>query len=339
MYLEVQVHNQSSQSIVFDHVKLLPQPKTETGLLDYVDMNLDPSTGRLPSSLAHLSIGDVSQFLFSITQEELPPPNQPVQVLGRLDISWRGTMGEPGRLQTSALTRKLVPKTTPVPAWAPDKAGLSALPGLQPELLVEVLDHTNITVGTPFNVVFLIRLPVGTNEKPLQLTLQHLPSNQSMDDGDSSRMMDEAPTSDWSLTNSLVSLSSSLLPSSKRTNSMETNSPTTPSSSESPRPNRWTMTGAHSRSKLSTPAPMSRHRSRAREFQDPVILLGSQSITLDGLSLDKTECRICLDYLACEPGLWALGGLRLISSSPDSVEGSGAVLGEWPQTGYVWCRA
>ena len=65
----------------------------------------------LPSfgSLAYLKAGDTQQYMFRLRGKV--PPNQLRQVstLGRMDVVWRTSMGESGRLQSNTVQRKLPP--------------------------------------------------------------------------------------------------------------------------------------------------------------------------------------------------------------------------------------
>lgn len=52
----------------------------------------------------YLEPQDVIQFLYKLVPKS---ESNPSSALGKLDISWRGTFGQTGRLQTSQLTRKI----------------------------------------------------------------------------------------------------------------------------------------------------------------------------------------------------------------------------------------
>ncbi|KAJ3026374.1 UNVERIFIED_CONTAM: hypothetical protein HDU68_005742 [Siphonaria sp. JEL0065] len=58
---------------------------------------------------------DARQYLYILTPKI---PNDPLSkttpTLGKLDIQWRTTMGQQGRLQTSQLTRKITPQLDPI---------------------------------------------------------------------------------------------------------------------------------------------------------------------------------------------------------------------------------
>ncbi|KAG0146708.1 hypothetical protein CROQUDRAFT_657063 [Cronartium quercuum f. sp. fusiforme G11] len=308
IYLEVQIMNQTPQPIVFEHVKLIP-PTEQLEELEYNDLNLERSTGLLPRSLSLLYAGDASQFLFSIvhpTNETTSQELKPIQVLGRLDLAWRGKMGEPGKVQTSALTRKLNPPPTEVNS------------GSGPELLVEDFDRASIQVGKPFKVTYLIRFPSKSqSHSTLSLTFQHLPFNYSLSDSNSLNQTSSAtPNTDWSLKDSLASL----LTTNKRSNiSLEPSSPKNQNFN-------------NSQSQLNSRLITSRE---SNGVQPPLITLGPEINSLTG-SEDKNEYKFCLNYLAFEIGLWSLGGIRLISKE---LNGTQLIIGEWNEVGYIWCAA
>lgn len=354
LYLEVQIQNQSVQPIIFQHVKLIPpHPEADADAeetLEYVDMNLDGSTNLLPTSMTRLSIGDANQFLFLVIQSAHPSPNKSIQVLGRLDISWYSTMGEPGRLMTNALTRKLLPPPLPsIPTWPTDKA-LNRFGSLKAELIVESLDYSNIIVGKPFTVRYLIKLPdlPKISYASFVLVLQHLPFDDQSIELDDRRTILPTPSSnpDWSLKDSLVSLSSSLLSSNstKRSSTIETMSANKSTWNEPQNRNRWTIDGNLKASPpISTPRPMIRNEE-IRTDHVGIIRLGPEKIRLSEVGLEN---RVTVDYLALEPGLKALGGFRLIieglkddgDGDGDEVEGyREVVVGEWNETSYVWCK-
>ena len=75
---------------------------------DVQDVNLLPDGQRtlFSGSMAMMQPQDMRQYLYVLN--ETNPPSIPVQYapgtvlpLGRLDISWRSSFGEPGRLLTS----------------------------------------------------------------------------------------------------------------------------------------------------------------------------------------------------------------------------------------------
>ncbi|KAI0079000.1 DUF974-domain-containing protein [Panus rudis PR-1116 ss-1] len=89
-------------------------------------------------SMALMQPQDMRQYIYILSPIVIPafhtPPAQgSVIALGRLDISWRSSFGEPGRLLTSMLSRRIplihAPPQSPVPPPAPPpKQPVSAVP-------------------------------------------------------------------------------------------------------------------------------------------------------------------------------------------------------------------
>ena len=121
--LEVQVQNVSGSPLVFDSLDLRPAPGWEWSSIDRPQDQQAKHMWRGPHQA--LLPDDVRQYLFALHPPSQPPvipppkPGEAVSVvtdaLGHLDISWRLSLGEPGRLQTSALTRRRI-LPTPVRA-------------------------------------------------------------------------------------------------------------------------------------------------------------------------------------------------------------------------------
>ncbi|EGG10361.1 uncharacterized protein MELLADRAFT_94429 [Melampsora larici-populina 98AG31] len=363
LYLEVQIQNQSTQPIIFQHVKLIP-PQAETNpeeeaeedKLEYLDLNLDSKTNLLSNSLTHLSTNDSNQFLFLIISQSVNPSSlkKPIQILGRLEISWNSMMGESGRLMTNPLTRKRLPGPIPsIPNWKPEETRFNRFESIKFDLLIESLNESsNIKVGIPFKVIYLINLsslPILENPSSWVLVFQHL----SIDDDHSSIEVDQTPTNlsnvssnpDWSLKESLVSFSSNLLSntSTKRSSTIETKSPNKSTWNDPPqKPNRWTLNGNFKPNSLttdlSTPRPLIR-KDQIRSDQVGMVRLGPDQVRVSEIGLEN---RVSVEYLALEDGLKALGGIRLVLEelNDDTEERSrrSVVVGEWNETGYVWCK-
>ncbi|KAJ3355746.1 hypothetical protein HDU83_002751 [Entophlyctis luteolus] len=114
VYLEAQVQNASGFPMFLE--KLLFE---SSDLFDAVDMSLNyrdsvHHTGSVFAESAILNDKDSRQYLYSLTPKrsnDLLAKQTPT--LGKLDIQWRTTMGQQGRLQTAQLSRKITP-TEPV---------------------------------------------------------------------------------------------------------------------------------------------------------------------------------------------------------------------------------
>ncbi|KAI8448712.1 hypothetical protein BY996DRAFT_7563077 [Phakopsora pachyrhizi] len=143
VYLEVQIQNQSFETISFERINLRPnlesstQPKLVSDDSDHQTHEKTTPTTPTSSSSSQIVVEDLNrifeiqgrdreqirsitlspddtyQLLFRVTDQnvrESQPSdkiNQKVVVIGRLDLIWRRSMGELGRLRTSNLTYKL----------------------------------------------------------------------------------------------------------------------------------------------------------------------------------------------------------------------------------------
>ncbi|KAI5124059.1 hypothetical protein M0805_003887 [Coniferiporia weirii] len=149
VFLEVHVQNLTQGPLCFEKVRL----EAVEGW-DVVDVNAEgQSTSALPTgtngiksslieSMPLVPAQDTRQFIYimipkvvpSVTSVPVPPAPGTVIPLGRLDISWRSAMGEPGRLLTSVLSRRIPLPAPPSASVAPVSAlpsylQKSALPG------------------------------------------------------------------------------------------------------------------------------------------------------------------------------------------------------------------
>ncbi|KAI9446628.1 DUF974-domain-containing protein [Lactarius indigo] len=118
VFLEVHIQNLTSEPMWFEHIVFEPAPEW-----DVQDTNLFPDGQRTLFSgpMAMMQPQDIRQYIYVLS--ETNPPSIPTQhapgtilPLGRLDISWRSSFGEPGRLLTSMLSRRIpVPPNPPAP--------------------------------------------------------------------------------------------------------------------------------------------------------------------------------------------------------------------------------
>lgn len=113
VFLEVHVQNLTQGPLWFESIRLDPVDGwnvTDTNISD------DESGKSLFSgSMALMSPQDLRVYVYILTPKKIssatsvlvPPSPGTVIPLGRLDISWRSSMGEPGRLLTSVLSRRI----------------------------------------------------------------------------------------------------------------------------------------------------------------------------------------------------------------------------------------
>ncbi|CAD5226643.1 unnamed protein product [Bursaphelenchus xylophilus] len=98
VYLEAQIQNLCVNPMIMEKVAL--DPSELYGRKELVSQDRD--------SPIHLNSGEVHQYLFCLTPNTTDhslADFRGVTAIGKLDMSWRTMMGEPGRLQTSPLTR------------------------------------------------------------------------------------------------------------------------------------------------------------------------------------------------------------------------------------------
>lgn len=115
VFLEVHIQNLTSTSIWFEKMWLEPvdgwQVENEDAPVSNEGEKREESNGLsvFSGSIAPMQPQDLRQYIFVMmpkqnkTSRSIPQPPVPGTVvpLGRLDISWRSSMGEPGRLLTS----------------------------------------------------------------------------------------------------------------------------------------------------------------------------------------------------------------------------------------------
>ncbi|TDL27232.1 DUF974-domain-containing protein [Rickenella mellea] len=126
IFLEVHIQNQTQEPMWFERMRLEPSDgwRAEDGnVLD--GENIFSGTNAL------MNPQDMRQYIYVLTpvpavKPSFPVPPTPGTVipLGRLDISWRSSLGEPGRLLTSVLSRRI----PLIPAPPPPPVPMSAIP-------------------------------------------------------------------------------------------------------------------------------------------------------------------------------------------------------------------
>ncbi|KAH9001443.1 DUF974-domain-containing protein [Lactarius akahatsu] len=130
VFLEVHIQNLTSEPMWFERIVFEPAPEW-----DVQDTNLLPDGQRtlFSGSMAMMQPQDTRQYIYVLS--ETNPPSIPAQhapgtilPLGRLDISWRSSFGEPGRLLTSMLSRRIPFPPNPPPPRPQQPQQMSALP-------------------------------------------------------------------------------------------------------------------------------------------------------------------------------------------------------------------
>ncbi|KAG9226037.1 hypothetical protein CCMSSC00406_0008699 [Pleurotus cornucopiae] len=123
IFLEVHIQNLMPDPVWFERMQFQCIDDWQVQ-----DINCDDSV--FSGSMALMQPQDMRQYIYILTPTAVPLASTPptpgsTMPLGRLDISWRSSFGEPGRLLTSMLSRR-IPAPAPAPALAQPTA--SALP-------------------------------------------------------------------------------------------------------------------------------------------------------------------------------------------------------------------
>ncbi|KAG8831583.1 hypothetical protein FRC17_002899 [Serendipita sp. 399] len=126
VFLEVHIQNLTLFPMWFEHLEFRPVDgwvSTEENMLD--DTNVLVGEAPIYGPKVMVQPQDTFQYLYTLIPSNIslfPTKEVPGSVipLGRLDVAWRTTFGEPGRLLTSMLSRKVpVPVVQPAPSALP----------------------------------------------------------------------------------------------------------------------------------------------------------------------------------------------------------------------------
>lgn len=126
IFLEVHIQNLTQDAICFERMRLeCTDSWTVIDGNSLTDEN-DTHKSMFSESMALMQPHDMRQYVYILTPKNIelfPPVHAPGSIipLGRLDISWRSSFGEPGRLLTSMLSRRipLAPVAQPASALPP----------------------------------------------------------------------------------------------------------------------------------------------------------------------------------------------------------------------------
>ncbi|THH15608.1 hypothetical protein EW146_g4900 [Bondarzewia mesenterica] len=119
VFLEVHIQNLTQEPMWFERMLFEPVQ----------DADVKEGDSLFSGSMAMMQPQDARQYLYILSAISLPtftvqPTPGTAVPLGRLDISWRSSLGEPGRLLTSMLSRRI----PLIPSTQPPRAPASALP-------------------------------------------------------------------------------------------------------------------------------------------------------------------------------------------------------------------
>lgn len=150
MYLEAQIENTAAIAMVLERVEL--EPSSNYSVANISSCDGDELTGM------YLRPREIRQFLFRLTpRDSLNAIYKDMTNIGKLDMSWRTSMGERGRLQTSPLQRI-------APAHGDVRLSVENLPATVP-------------VRKPFTVGCVLR---NCCERSLDLQLELQNNSQSL---------------------------------------------------------------------------------------------------------------------------------------------------------------
>lgn len=126
IFLEVHIQNLTQDAICFERMRL--ECTDNWAVIDGNNLTDENETHKsmFSESMALMQPQDMRQYIYILTPKNIelfPPVHAPGSIipLGRLDISWRSSFGEPGRLLTSMLSRRipLAPVAQPASALPP----------------------------------------------------------------------------------------------------------------------------------------------------------------------------------------------------------------------------
>ncbi|KAF7311658.1 hypothetical protein MKEN_01069400 [Mycena kentingensis (nom. inval.)] len=128
VFLEVHIQNLTTDSLWFERMRFECAEGWDVQDANIIDVDKAHDDAANTIFSGSMQPQDMRQYIYILSRQSTslaPTVNAPGSVipLGRLDISWRSSYGEPGRLLTSMLSRKIplisVPAIQPAPALPP----------------------------------------------------------------------------------------------------------------------------------------------------------------------------------------------------------------------------
>ncbi|KAI3643635.1 hypothetical protein MP228_009799 [Amoeboaphelidium protococcarum] len=107
MFLEAQLQNLCQNPVFIERMRL-EQDAECAKYYECQDLNKCPDGSQLWGDSYHIGSEDIRQYLFMLKPKHDVTLKQQVSSIGKLDILWRSTMCEAGRLQTSFISAKPV---------------------------------------------------------------------------------------------------------------------------------------------------------------------------------------------------------------------------------------
>ncbi|KAK7023872.1 hypothetical protein R3P38DRAFT_2954647 [Favolaschia claudopus] len=128
VFLEVHIQNLTTETMWFERMRFECAEGWDAVDGNLIDTEQEDSGSIFSGSAALMQPQDMRQYIYILSRQQtslapvVHPPGSIVP-LGRLDISWRSSFGEPGRLLTSMLSRRIpliaAPMQKPVSALPP----------------------------------------------------------------------------------------------------------------------------------------------------------------------------------------------------------------------------
>ncbi|KAI0273843.1 hypothetical protein BC834DRAFT_816742 [Gloeopeniophorella convolvens] len=149
VFLEVHIQNLTAEPMWFERMLFEPAPGWYAQDANVLPGGAQESLFSGPAAM--MQPQDMRQYIYILS--EAAPPSIPAQhapgtvlPLGRLDISWRSSFGEPGRLLTSMLSRRI----PPAPSNQAPARSIQQQPSQQPASALPLhLQRTATVAGTP----------------------------------------------------------------------------------------------------------------------------------------------------------------------------------------------
>ncbi|XP_033636886.1 trafficking protein particle complex subunit 13-like isoform X2 [Asterias rubens] len=137
VYLEAQIQNITQSPLVMEKVLLEPTAEYKVKELNTIETNGVSNSESTFGNFTYLNPLDTRQYLYCLKAKPLPGTDKPAVIkgvsnIGKLDIVWKTSMGERGRLQTSQLQRM-------APGYGDVKLNVTSIPD-------------SITIEKPFQI-------------------------------------------------------------------------------------------------------------------------------------------------------------------------------------------
>ena len=289
-FLEVCIENSTRYALLLDSARfdtvdgivakdMTPEFGGEAARLDGVDDSPDaglPSLGKRAVYRLDPSSG-AAHYLFEITranasEEPLTPQTQ----LGKLELRWRGAMGDPGRLQTQVIAAGGAGSTAPAPAAAKMRQSIIVHPPPP-----DAEDVSTVYAETPFILRAAVEALAPIRADACVVRVEDLVSGVYVD---GPRAVRVGALSPWTNRRRRHSVRRARLWASKRARPSSSATPST--TPRSPRPRRWRS------SPSSRPRPSSSARSSASSASPSSVAVAAAPAVAPPLDARSIDARV-----------------------------------------------